>query len=235
MTWLAWRQHRAQALVVAAMLALAAAALAVQRMATAGLSPQGDPNGGLNTLAVLEIVAMMLVPGLLGLFLGAPLVARELETGTHRLAWAQSISRTRWLLLAVAVVLGIGLGAAAASSALVSWALAPWVALQQKVGNPGWFNSGTFDAVGVVPVAYALFALALGIASGAVLRRTLLAMFVVLVLFTAVRIPIAVAARPNYEPPARIITNALSDLDPGQLDRSGAWVVGINMIDPQGQ
>src|SRR5947208_2362563 len=105
MTWLAWRQNRAQALLVAALLALAAVALAIQRMATASFGPQWTPGGGFNTLVVFEIIAMILVPGLIGIFLGAPLVARELETGTHRLAWAQSISRTRWLLLALAIVL----------------------------------------------------------------------------------------------------------------------------------
>jgi len=36
-------------------------------------------------------------PALLGIFWGAPLIARELETGTCRLAWNQSVTRTRWL------------------------------------------------------------------------------------------------------------------------------------------
>ena len=81
MTWLAWRQHRAHAMILAAVLAPAAVALAVQRYvtATASASPQWIPSGGLNTVAIIDILAMILLPGLLGLFLGAPLVARELD------------------------------------------------------------------------------------------------------------------------------------------------------------
>jgi len=235
-TWLAWRQHRYQALLVAAALALAAAALAVQRyaMAAARPGPQWTSWGAIFALVLFEIFAMLLVPVLLGIFLGAPLVARELEGGTHRLAWTQSISRRRWLLVGLAVVLAISLAATAALSAAVSWALAPWVALEQGTGNPGWFSNGTFDVVGVVPVAYALFALALGVASGALVRRTLLAMFVVLVVFTAVRMPVALAARPNYEPPVHLTYPVgVTHLD--ALYRSGAWTVSMSLVDAGGR
>ena len=181
MTWLAWRQHRARALLVACLLALAAAALAVQQHAftTGGASAPWVQTG--SPWVLFEIVAMVLVPAALGMFIGAPLVAGELEAGTHRLAWAQSISRRRWLLLELAFSLGIGLVAAAGLAALASWSIAPWIAEQQRAGNPGWFNGGTFDVVGVVPVAYTVFAVALAIAAGALTRRTLVAMFIVLV------------------------------------------------------
>jgi hypothetical protein len=36
-------------------------------------------------------------PAFIGAFWGAPLIARERETGTLRLAWTQSITRRRWL------------------------------------------------------------------------------------------------------------------------------------------
>src|SRR5207245_7294121 len=133
------------------------------------------PSGALSGLSAFDISARRAPPVLLGTFLGAPLVARELEGGTHRLAWTQGISRRRWLLLGLAVVLSISVVASAVLSAAVSWALTPWLALEQGIGNPGRFSSGTFDAVGVVPVAYAVFALALGVAGGALLRRTVLA------------------------------------------------------------
>ena len=35
---------------------------------------------------------LTLLPALAGLFIGAPLLARELEHGTHRLAWTQSLT-----------------------------------------------------------------------------------------------------------------------------------------------
>ena len=47
---------------------------------------------------------LLVVPLLIAMFWGAPLVSREFETGTFRLAWTQGVSRTRWL----AVKLGLG-------------------------------------------------------------------------------------------------------------------------------
>jgi hypothetical protein len=38
------------------------------------------------------------------MFWGAPLIARELETGTFRLAWTQSVNRMRWLLVKMGLV-----------------------------------------------------------------------------------------------------------------------------------
>src|SRR5580700_11389973 len=60
-----------------------------------------------HTFKSLQIVvnaAIYVVPALVGMFWGAPLVARELETGTYRLAWTQGISRTRWLFSKFAFV-----------------------------------------------------------------------------------------------------------------------------------
>jgi hypothetical protein len=236
MTWLAWRQHRARALLVACLLALAAAALAVQQHAfmTGAASAQWVQAG--SPWVLFEILAMVLVPAALGMFIGAPLVAGELEAGTHRLAWAQSVSRRRWLLLELAFALGIGLVASAGLAALASWSIAPWIAEQQRVGNPGWFNGGTFDVVGVVPVAYTVFAVALAIAAGALTRRTLVAMFIVLVAFAAVRVTVAAAARPHYQPPV----HASLSMDQtgntlGDLYRTGAATVSMSLEDAQGR
>jgi len=53
--------------------------------------------------AALGLVVLV-VPALIGVFWGAPLIARELETGTFRLAWTQSVTRTRWLAVKLGVV-----------------------------------------------------------------------------------------------------------------------------------
>ena len=105
----------------------------------------------------------------------------------------QSITRKRWLavktgwmLLAAAVWGGV-------ISALVTWWSGPDNALHLDA-----FNPGRFDIMGIVPVAYALFAMALGITAGALLRRTLPAMAVTLAGFIAVRAVIALWLRPHY-------------------------------------
>jgi ABC-type transport system involved in multi-copper enzyme maturation permease subunit len=90
MTWLAWRQARAQtAVALAAVAALAVAVVAAGR---------GD-----STLRLWLSVLVVVIPGFLGVFWGAPLVAGELESGSFRLAWTQDVSRIRWLALRLAV------------------------------------------------------------------------------------------------------------------------------------
>ena len=55
-------------------------------------------------LQVALITLVLVVPALIGMFWGAPLIAHELETGTFRLAWTQSVSRRRWLLVKMGLV-----------------------------------------------------------------------------------------------------------------------------------
>src|ERR1022692_2592454 len=99
MTWLAWRQARAQIAV-----ALGTTAAVAVAAAAAG---RGD-----STLRLWLSVLVVVVPGILGVFWGAPLVAGELESGSFRLAWTQDVSRVRWLGARLARA---GLGARAAA------------------------------------------------------------------------------------------------------------------------
>ena len=133
------------------------------------------------------------VPALVGLFWGAPLVAAELETGTSQFAWMQSITRKRWLAVKAGWLLLAAAVWGGAISALVTWWSGPDNALQLDA-----FKPGRFDIMGIVPVAYAVFAMALGICAGALLRRTLPAMAVTLAGFIAVRAAITLWLRPHY-------------------------------------
>src|SRR5262249_39924083 len=120
--------------------------------------------------ASILLLGLTILPALAGMFLGAPLVAREVERGAHRLAWTQGISRPRWMLTQVgALVIGTAV-LFGAFSVLLMWWRAP---LDQVAGDR--FANG-FDLEGAVPVAYALFALALGMAAGVLVRRTVPAM-----------------------------------------------------------
>ena len=60
----------------------------------------------INHLPLLFGTALIVVPAILGIFWGAPLITRELEAGTHRLVWSQSVSRTRWLAIKLGAVRG---------------------------------------------------------------------------------------------------------------------------------
>jgi hypothetical protein len=70
-------------------------------------------------------VLVVVIPGIVGIFWGAPLVARELESGTYRLAWTQSVTRTRWLAAKVAVAGTASIAASGLLSWLVTWWFTP--------------------------------------------------------------------------------------------------------------
>jgi hypothetical protein len=164
-----WLQFRAQAVVVAGALALLA-------VAAAGLLHRDDGTVRL-WLGVLVLVA----PGLIGMFWGAPLVAREFEEGTFRLAWTQSVTRARWMAVKLAVVGVASMAAAGLLSLVVTWWSSP---LDRADLN----QFATFDQRGIAPIGYAAFAFTLGVLAGALIRRTLPAMFVTLAVFIAVRL-----------------------------------------------
>jgi len=128
-------------------------------------------------LYLLGIVIILLTPAVIGLFWGAPLIARELETGTSALAWNQTVTRTRWLAVKLTLT---GLAAMAVSeglSLMQSWWAAP---IGQAVGHGasgtnlamGRFSSLVFATHGITPLGYAAFAFALGVTAGALIRRT---------------------------------------------------------------
>jgi ABC-type transport system involved in multi-copper enzyme maturation permease subunit len=152
---------------------------------------------------VLKVIAQLIplgLPAVLGMFWGAPLVARELESGTFRLAWTQGRSRLRWLGAKLAVV---GL-AALTVQGLIGLALAWW---WNPVGraNHNRFSPALFGAFGVAPVGYAAFALALGITAGVVIRRTLPAMATTLAVFAGVRLAVTYWVRPYFAAPTRLV------------------------------
>jgi hypothetical protein len=230
-TWLAWRQARAQSAIgFAAILVLAIAAVAAGRT---------------DTMLRLWLSALVIVvPGLLGAFWGAPTVAAELESGSFRLAWTQDVSRVRWLTLRLAVS---GL-AAMAVAGLLSWLVTWWAGPQDQAGLDRF---GSFDARGIVPVGYAAFAFALGVLLGTLLRRTLPTMAATLLLFTGARLAFRLLVRPALLPP---VTRALAlnpsttgygssgflpfvpppSLQPAAPDLPNAWVTSVAIVNDKG-
>ncbi|MGC2003664.1 ABC transporter permease subunit, partial [Trebonia sp.] len=156
---------------------------------------------------LLSTGIILLAPAVIGLFWGAPLIARELETGTATLAWNQSVTRTRWL--AVKLVIG-GLTAMAVTEALClmqTWWAVP---ISQAVADGSGvgvaqsrFSQLNFATHGITPLGYAAFAFALGVAAGALIRRTVPAMAVTLAIFAALQVAMPLWVRPNLAPPDR--------------------------------
>lgn len=114
--------------------------------------------------------AVFAVPFLVAAWSGASLIGREMENGTARLAWTQSVSPVRWLaaklaLPAVLVTLGTGL--------LVALHRRAWVAADGRVDTAkGWSDTATFYTNGPLTVALALAGLVIGALVGLSLRNT---------------------------------------------------------------
>jgi hypothetical protein len=187
-------------------------------------------------------VLIVVVPGLLGIFWGAPLLAREFEAGTYRLAWTQSVTRTRWLAAKLGVLGLASMVVAGLLSLMVTWWSSP-----VDLANMNRYVS--FDQRDLVPVGYAAFAFALGATAGVVIRRTIPAMAATLVAFVAARLAFAHWVRPHLIAPvlrdfalsmATVGGYGSSNGGPGNLianppDIANAWVYQSQIVDTAGR
>ena len=139
-----------------------------------------------------------MIPALIGAFAGAPVLARELESGTFRYAWTQGFGRTRWavaklVLLAVAVT-----AAAGAFSVLVSWYIQP---LFGAGDNNGPLYPTIFDLRGVALAAWTLAAFAIGVLAGILIRRVIPAMFATFAVYAGLAFVTGAFLRRHYATP----------------------------------
>ncbi|WP_406067908.1 ABC transporter permease [Micromonospora sp. NBC_01638] len=251
MIWLTWRQHRKQAfytlLGFAALAALmvpiglsmrhtfadlglaecirpVAISEAAAETCNASFHRFSNQYGSLNLVAVLLIT----LPVLVGLFWGAPLVAREVEQGTHRFAWTQGVGRNRWALVKFGLV-GVATVLLAVCYGLgMSW----WVTPLTQAAQEGRLGAIVFDLQGIAPIGYTLFAVALGIFAGTVWKRVLPAMGITLVGFIGVRAAVELLARPHYQP-ARTQTFPIEGAGIPEGNR-GDWVLSMGIRNPDG-
>lgn len=260
MIWLTIRQFRAQAAAGLAALAALAAVLALTGPGIAdeyaeGLASCGASGGceRFNELFRDEyqsyfealLLLVLAVPALLGIFWGAPLITRELEAGTHRLVWNQSITRTRWLAVKLGVV---GVTAVVVTECAVlaaAWWSDP---VQQAVtAEFARLDPLPFAARGIVPMAYAAFAFVLGVTVGVLARRTLPAMAITLAMFAAVQVAMPMLVRPHLLP-AEESTVAITRDNLRQFmltgdrvqvrvkaDDAGAWMLANHPVDASGR
>jgi len=241
MTWLLWRQHRSRVY-----FALGALAVLVVVLAVTGVHMANSYHAALRSCvatntcdsvgdglfsgdgAIIDIVNLTaIVPALIGLFWGAPLLAREIEEGTHKLVWTQSVTRRHWLAGKTIALLGATTVVAAIVALSVTW----WSRTFDLIDHDR-FTGGHFDVQGIVPIAYALFAASLGLAAGALLRRTLPALAVTIGVFVTLRIAVATYLRPHFEH-AVVKLLPLTAADNGIGGSS--WILHSNMVQPNGR
>ena len=137
---------------------------------------------------------------LIGAFAGAPLLARELETGTYRYAWTQGLGRERQAIAKLALV-GVTLAVlAGAFGELFAWFFQPFLYEEQM----NVLTETVFDTRGLVFPAFTLVAFAIGAFFGMLLRRIIPAMAATLGVYLAVRLA-AWGVRKYY--PVAVVTS----------------------------
>jgi hypothetical protein len=243
MTWLLWQQERRPVQWTAVAVAVAAVFLVVTgvhfqhlydsalQSCTAGHQGCGNLANTLflgdNRLFDIVVATGFLLPFALTIFCGVPLLAQDFEQGTHRLAWTQSVPRLRWAGLRLGWMLAGCAALMAVVTALITWWYGPINAVQANRMGPG-----IFDSIGLVPVAYAVFGVALGIAVGAVVRRVLPALGITIVTLGVIRYVFTDYVRARLMPAATLIGHLHGV---GSKSLNGAWILSDNMENRAGR
>lgn len=225
MAWVTWRQHRFALTGMAALLGALAvyvsitglrlhhaysAAIACHPASSIACGDLISSFNGMNKVLMGGYV-LQAVPALIGAFVGAPVLARELETGTFRYAWTQGFGRWRWTL-AKLVSLGVVVAAAAeAFSMLSSWYYQPYLAVGNQalsLSEVSPFAAGLFDLRGVAFAAWTLAAFAIGGLAGMLIRRVVPAIVATLAAYTGLALAAGMFLRQHYLTP--LVTSRLS-------------------------
>jgi hypothetical protein len=198
MIWVGWRQQRVETLIAAAMLAVLAAVAIPTGVHMASVYTHeglaacaGNTNPAICGISVgtflmrfnglnLLFVWSTLVPALAALLLAAPFLL-DLDNGTYRLYWTQSITRRRWIVTKLTFGVATSVAVAGCLIALATWSRAPIDHLN------GRMSTNAYDTEGIVPVAYALFVLGVAVAIGALWRRTVPALLVAFAVYVVGR------------------------------------------------
>ncbi len=210
-TWLQFRIQAAVALGALVLVAIVAAITGPNLVhlydtTVANCKAQGNCNYAINALThsdhfLQSVLSKLLlaIPALIGIFWGAPLIAREFETGTFRLVWTQSVSRARWLTVKLVIIGITGMVMTGLASLMVS----SWFSPIDRVTKVQFTS---FDMRGIVAIGYAVFAFVLGVSAGLFIRRTVPAMFTTLVAFVGARLAITYWVRPHFMAPVKADT-----------------------------
>ncbi|MFH8627979.1 ABC transporter permease subunit [Streptomyces vietnamensis] len=169
-------------------------------------------------------MGMLVLPILLGAFVAGPMLARELESGTYRLAWTQSVSPARWLAAKISVPAALVLAVVPLLSLVFYWS---WSTGPVDDFPTYWYEPTMFVSFGIVPVAHALLGLALGTVVGVLARRTVVAMGVATVVI-GVALAVLSRLRDGLWPIRTLTGDGLSA-------EGHAWPLGRGMLTASGE
>jgi ABC-2 family transporter protein len=208
MAWVTWRQHRIALGGVAALLGglavyLWLTGLQMHHFYATACHPASSVACAMNftgrygPTAIIVSIFLQAVPALIGAFAGAPVLARELETGTFRYAWTQGIGRRRWTLGKLVLLAVVVAAAAGAFSVLFSWYNQPFFAAGYAIP----LSTRVFDLGEVAFAAWTLAAFAIGALAGMLIRRVVPAIAATLAAYAALALATALYLRQHYMTP----------------------------------
>jgi hypothetical protein len=223
MGWVTWRQHRVALAGVAALLGALAVylwltglqihhAYATDCHPASSLACTINFTGRYGTTAIVVSIFLQAVPALIGAFAGAPVLAREMETGTFRFAWTQGIGRWRWTLGKLVPLAVVMAAAAGAFSVLFSWYNQPFFAAGYVIP----LSTRVFGLRGVAFAAWTLAAFAIGALAGMLIRRVVPAIAATLAAYAGLALAAGLYLREHYITP--LLTN--NPNPPGS-----AWII----------
>jgi ABC-type transport system involved in multi-copper enzyme maturation permease subunit len=245
MAWVTWRQHRPTLISVPAVLGAVAVFLWIAGLkvhhdyavltachpfsSTACQALNSNFNSTDWTMANTISIFMILTPALIGAFTGAPVLARELETGTYRYAWTQGFGRERWTIAKLALLAVAVTAAAGAFSQVFVWFFQPFLAQEGLTV----FSAGVFATHGIAFAAWTLVAFAIGALAGMLIRRIVPAMAATLAAYLGLALATWLFLREHY-PLALVTTNPHI----GLIESSGVnnpWILSTWYTGPGGQ
>src|SRR5215469_1122189 len=206
--WVTWRQHRAALAGVAVFLGALAVylwltGLQIHHAYATACHPASSfactvSFTGRYAVTVNVVRAFLqAVPALIGAFVGAPVVAGAMETGTFRFAWTQGFGRRRWALGKLVLLAVVVTDAAGAFTVLFSWYASPFFASGYAIP----FATDLFDTLGVAFAAWTLAAFAIGALAGMLIRRVVPAIAATLAVYAGLALATALWLRKHYMTP----------------------------------
>ncbi len=244
MAWATWRQHRPTLISLPVVLGAVAVFLWIAGLkihhnyavltachpasSTACQALNSNFNSTDWTMANTILIFMNLTPALIGAFAGAPVLARELETGTYRYAWTQGFGRERWTIAKLALLAVAVTAVAGAFSQVFVWFFQPFLAQEGLTV----FSATVFATHGIAFAAWTLVAFAIGALAGMLIRRIVPAMAATLAAYTGLTLATWLFLREHY--PLALVTSNPS-INSGPFNVNDPWVLSTWFTGPGGK